>query len=119
MKLLIAIAISITWLNQAQGQLLPECIKEMALANYKDCCIKTAVLKKDTCYVVETKLDPSKMTRHALFEMNRKRTMPEYILQDVYSKTCNRIQFIRNKDVVYTSRIYSWGEISYQKKIIK
>ena len=116
MKLVIAIAISITWLNKTQGQLLPVCIKEMALANYKDCRIKTALLKKDTCYVIEAKLDPSKMTRHALFEMNRKRTMPEYILPDVYSKTCNRIQFLRNKDVVYTLRDYSWGEISYKKK---
>lgn len=116
MKLLVALVINIAWVNQTQAQLLPECIKEMALANYKDCSISIALLKKDTCYVIEARLDPSKMNRHAIFEINRKRKLPDYIQPDVYNKACERITFVRNKDIIYTSRAYSWGEISYKKK---
>ena len=86
----------------------------MALANYKDCRIRMALLKKDTCYVIETMIDPLKMTRHAIFELSR-RNMPDYIQPDVYSKTCEGLKFIQNRNIIYTSKVYSWGEISYQK----
>jgi len=119
MKSLIITAVFFAMTNQGKAQ-LPQCLIKRMAVGYDYSQIRVALLKKDTCYVIDRRTwDPSKISRHEIFMITSKRGMPEYVQPEVYDKKCKPVKFLKNKDLIYTSKIYSWTEIYDQLKTIK
>ncbi len=96
---------------------LPQCIIKKVSVGDDFSQIKIALYKNDTCYVVERiTWDPSKVTRHEIRMISTKRGMPEFVQPEVYNKQCNALNFIKNKDLIYTSETYSWWELEHLMK---
>jgi len=96
--------------NQGKAQ-LPQCLLQRFSVNgdvYSE--IRVALYKNDTCYVID-RWDSS-TTGHEMIVINKKRRMPEYVQPEVYNKKCKSIKFLKNKNIIYTSKIYRWQEFS-------
>ncbi len=119
MKSLIITAVFFAMANQGKAQ-LPQCLIERIAVGYDYSQIRVALFKKDTCYVIDRRTwDPSKITKHGIQMINWERRKPEYVQPEVYDKKCKPVKFLKNKDLIYTSKIYSWTEIDDQLITIK
>ncbi|MEJ7826599.1 MAG: hypothetical protein WKF91_00325 [Segetibacter sp.] len=99
--------------NQIKAQ-LPPCLLEKISVRENYWQVRVALFKKDTCYVIDRKTrDPGKISRHEIFMTNYNMNRPEYQLPEVYNKDCKLLNFIMNKDLMYTSKIYSREELDH------
>ena len=106
--------------RETRNLLLPQCVIQKVSVEDNDSQIKVALYKNDTFYVVERRTwDPSKISRQEIFEITLKMSKPEYVQPEVYDKDCKPIKYIKNKDLVYTSKIYNWPELGTLIKTLK
>ena len=113
MKSIIITAVLIAMANQIKAQ-LPPCLLEKISVRENYWQVRVALFKKDTCYVIDRRTrDPGKISRHEIFMTNYNMNRPEYQLPEVYNKDCKLLNFIMNKDLMYTSKIYSREELDH------
>lgn len=111
MKSIIITAVLFAITNKGNAQ-LPQCLVQKVAVGYDYSQIRVALYKNDTCYVIKNiTWDPAKTTRHQIMMMNMETEEPEYVQPEVYNKECKPLEFIRNKDLMYTSKIYRWQEL--------
>jgi hypothetical protein len=112
MKGIIITAVLFAMANQGKAQ-LPQCLIKKVSVGYDYSQILVVLYKNDTCYVIERRTgDLAKISRHEIFMITSKRRMPEYVQPEAYNKECNSL-FLKNKDLVYTSKIYTWEELKH------
>lgn len=106
-----AVLFAITYKGNAQ---LPKCLIQKISVGYDWSQILVALYKNDTCYVIKNiTWDAAKTTRHQIMMMNIEWEKPEYVQPDVYNKECKPLKFLRNKDLLYTSKKYGWEELKH------
>jgi hypothetical protein len=111
MKGIIITAVFFAMANQGKAQ-LPQCLIQKISVGYDYSHIRVALYENDTCYVIDHRTwDPAKISRLEIQMINRERGKPEYAQPQVYNKECKSLKFIRNKDLLYTSKIYRWQEL--------
>ena len=113
MKSIIITIFIVVIANQGKAQ-LPKCLIQKISVGYDYSQILVALYKNDTCYVIKNiTWDPAKTTRHQIMMMNMEWEEPGYVQPEVYNKECKPLKLIRNKDLLYTSKIYSWEELKH------
>ncbi len=113
MKSIIITAVLFAITNKGNAQ-LPKCIIQKISVGYDYSQILVALYKNDTCYVIDRRTwDPRKISRHEILMITSERKKPEYVQREVYNKECVPLELIRNKDLLYTSKIYEWKELKY------
>jgi hypothetical protein len=113
MKSIIITAVLFAITNKGNAQ-LPKCIIQKISVGYDYSQILVALYENDTCYVLKNiKWDPATTTKHQVMMMNIEWRKPEYVQPEVYNKDCKPLKLIRNKDLLYTSKIYRWEELKH------
>ena len=113
MKSIIITAVLFAMATQIKAH-LPQCIIQKISVGYDYSQILVALYENDTCYVLKNiKWDPATTTKHQVRMMNIEWAKPEYVQPEVYNKECKPLKLIRNKDLLYTSKIYRWEELKY------
>jgi len=113
MKSIIITAVLFAITNKGNAQ-FPKCIIQEISVGYDNSQILVALYENDTCYVIKNiKWDPATTTKQQVRMMNIKWDEPEYVQREVYNKECKPLKFLRNKDLLYTSKIFTWEELKY------